>query len=118
MGYMFGFMDLLFPIFFIIIFIIIGISLIKGIKEWSYNNSQPKIPAEVVVVSKRQNISVHHDTDNMHRSTSTTYYITFVFLNGDRIELKIPSSEYGLIAEKDRGTLISQGSRFISFERS
>lgn len=116
MFFPFDFFDFIFPIVFIIMFVFIfGMSIyifIKGIKESRYNNSQPKIPAEVLVVSKQQNI-YHRKNRNINSSNS----ITFEFSNGNRIELIVDPKEYGMIVEGDVGILVSQGNKFISFER-
>ena len=69
-----------------------------------------------LIVSKRASVSHHNHHDSMSTS-STKYYVTFEFSNGERIELKLSGREYGLLAEGDRGILSFQGSRFISFER-
>ena len=54
----------------------------------------------------------------MHGSSaSTSYYATFEVESGDRIELPLSGSEYGMLAEGDRGTLSFQGTRFLGFER-
>jgi hypothetical protein len=53
----------------------------------------------------------------MHSTTSSTYYVTFEFETGDRIELHVPRSDYGMMIEQDQGLLTFQGTRFISFER-
>ena len=70
---------------------------------------------------KTVNVSRHHHHHNhhhhMHSSTSSTYYVTFEFDTGDRIELHVPRSDYGMMIEQDQGLLTFQGTRFISFER-
>ena len=43
--------------------------------------------------------------------------MTFEVESGDRFELKVPRSEYGLIVEGDQGKLTFQGTRFLNFER-
>ena len=53
----------------------------------------------------------------MHTTHSSTYYVTFAFDNGERIELCVPSREYGLIIAGDRGLLTFQGTRFLNFQR-
>lgn len=53
----------------------------------------------------------------MHTSTSTTYYATFQFDSGDRLELHIPGREYGMMAEGDVGDLTFQGTRYLGFDR-
>lgn len=114
--YLFNFFDVIFPIFFLAFFGFITFSIIRGVKEWSYNNKQPIVPVEATIISKRESVS-HHNHDG-HMSNSTTYYVGFEFVNGERIEFSIPGRKYGLMGEGDRGTLTFQGSRFISFERN
>ena len=72
------------------------------------------------MVSKRQNTSVHHhhnDNTAMHTSTSTSYYATFQFDSGDRLELHVSGPDYGLLAEGDTGDLTFQGTRYLGFDR-
>ena len=52
-----------------------------------------------------------------HHTTSTTYYATFQVQSGDRMELPVPATEYGLLIEGDEGDLTFQGTRFLSFDR-
>lgn len=113
--YMFDLFSFIFPIFFIVIIGMFIFTIVKNIQEWSSNNKQPIIPAEATIVSKRASVSHHHHEN--HMSTSTTYYVTFEFVNGERLELKLSGREYGLIAEGDIGILSFQGTRFIDFKR-
>ena len=46
----------------------------------------------------------------------TNYYLTFEW-NGQRREFHVKNHEYGLLTEGDKGTLIFQGTRVLSFER-
>ena len=97
------------------------------IREKRYNDSQPKIPVEAKVVSRRSETSTTTDTNgindangghNVHStSTSTSYYVTFEFINGERIQFKVSGHEYGFLLEGDRGILTFQGRRYISFQR-
>jgi hypothetical protein len=57
------------------------------------------------------------DTTHRMNSTTTTYYATFEFNSGDRMELQLPAQEFGLLADGDRGILSFQGTRFIGFAR-
>lgn len=50
-------------------------------------------------------------------TTSTTYYVTFEYTNGQRQEFHVDGTQYGLLAEGDKGTLSFQGTRFIDFKR-
>lgn len=50
-------------------------------------------------------------------ATSTSCYATFQVESGDRMELCLNGSQYGLIVEGDRGLLTFQGTRFLDFQR-
>lgn len=65
-----------------------------------------------VYAATRQNTSVHS-----HHHGRTSYYATFQFESGDRLELPLNASDYGMLAEGDQGKLSFQGTRFLSFER-
>jgi hypothetical protein len=109
----FSMMSMLFPIFFIIIFGIILFTFFKGIKQWNNNNKQPKLNVDSVVVSKRT--QVRGGGNNSH--TRTMYFVTFQVESGDRMELMVHGSEYGMLAEGDFGELIFQGTRYHDFTR-
>lgn len=53
----------------------------------------------------------------MHHSTSTSYYVTFEFITGQRMEIQVPSNQYGYMIEGDEGLVQFQGRLFVSFER-
>ncbi|MEH7014244.1 DUF2500 domain-containing protein [Neobacillus niacini] len=110
---MFSIMSTLFPIFFILIFGIILFTIFKGIKQWNYNNKQPKLNVDAVVVSKRTQVSGGGNDSH----ASTWYYVTFQFESGDRIELAVNGSDYCMLAEGDFGELIFQGTRYHGFTR-
>jgi len=114
----FGFFESAFPFLFTIVFIIvIGVFVViavRSISQWSKNNNSPRIPVQARAVTKR----AHTSGGTGDTSASTSYYITFQFLSGDRKEFHVPYREYGLIAENDDGILTFQGTRFVSFERS
>ena len=103
----------------IAVFVIFGIVLFRIISEWHSNNRSPKLTVPAVVVAKRGHTIHHHDAGELHHShSSTTYYATFQFESGDRLELHIPRSQIGYLVEGDRGKLTFQGTRFLGFERS
>jgi hypothetical protein len=110
---MFSIMNMLFPLFFIIILGIILFTIFKNIKQWNYNNKQPKLNVDALVVSKRT--QVRGGGNNSH--ASTMYFVTFQVESGDRMELVVNGSEYGMLAEGDFGELIFQGTRYLSFTR-
>lgn len=43
--------------------------------------------------------------------------MTFEVQSGDRLELQLNGSDFGMLAEKDIGILSFQGTRYVSFER-
>ena len=119
-GFDFGF-GMFEIIFFLMFFLILGVFLvmfIKGISQWNKNNHAPRLTVPVTVVSRRTDVSRHRHGDEMHHtSTSTSYYVTFQVESGDRMELAMNGSQFGLIVEGDQGLLTFQGTRFLNFER-
>ena len=109
----FGWFDFLFPIMFVAVFgIILGTivsSLVKNRKQERKNDASPRLSSEATVVTKR----THVRGDHAH----TTYFATFQFESGDRLELEIPRDRFGYLVEGDRGKLHFQGTRFLDFER-
>lgn len=109
----------------VIMAVVIGMvvyGLVNGTKQWHKNNQSPILDVRAKVVAKRADVSVHHhhDANNIamdHTTTSTTYYATFEVESGDRMELRMPAAEYGLLAEGDSGTLRFQGTRYLGFTR-
>ena len=118
---MFNIIELLFPVIFILIFIMIIFTLAKGISTWHKNNNSPRLTVSARIVAKRQNTTYHNqpnagDTSGAHgyhTTSSTTYYVTFQVESGDRIEMSV--SEYGKLTEGDEGKLTFQGTRYLQF---
>ena len=109
----FGWFDFLFPILFIAVFglalgTIIG-TLVKGHKQHRKNDAAPRVSSEATVVTKRTHVWGDH--------SRTTYFATFQFESGDRLELEIPRDRFGYLVEGDNGKLHFQGTRFLDFER-
>lgn len=116
------------PTFFFIMFLLVFclalgmilVSIFRGIGQWNKNNHSPRLTVEATVVAKRGDVSHHHHTDANgmgHTHTSTTYYVTFQVASGDRMELCVGGSEYGMLVEGDFGDLTFQGTRYLGFER-
>ena len=120
---MFNIIELLFPVIFILIFIMIIFTLAKGISTWHKNNNSPRLTVSARIVAKRQNTTYHNqpnagDTSGAHgyhTTSSTTYYVTFQVESGDRIEMSVSCSEYGKLTEGDEGKLTFQGTRYLQF---
>ena len=117
----------IFQIMFTLVFVIvIGMFIVvavKGISQWNKNNHSPRLTVPATIVAKRTNVSHHHHhnhggTGMHHTSTSTSYYVTFQVESGDRMELHVAGSEYGMLIEGDHGNLTFQGTRYLGFERT
>lgn len=126
MGFMFGIFPIIFAIVFILVLTIFIVTAIRGAKEWNNNNHSPRLTVDAMVVSKREDVTHHQqavagDHTGAHgytNSYSTTYYVTFQVESGDRMELHVSGSEYGMLVEGDQGRLTFQGTRYLRFERS
>ena len=109
-----GIMFSVFPILFFLAFsFIIGTfiySLARGARENHKNDQSPRLTTAATVVTKRTYVQGDH--------SHTTYFATFQFPSGDRLELKIPHNQFGYLVEGDRGNLTFQGTRFLSFDRT
>lgn len=114
--YVFGGMGLFFVFFIIIFTLVIGTFVfvaVKGVSQWSKNNKSPVLTVPAEIVAKRTHTSGGHGDS----SASTRYYLTFQVQSGDRMELDVTSTEYGMLAEDDLGILTFQGTRYQGFER-
>ena len=105
---MFGFMGFFVPVVMVLIFGLILFQIGRGVKQWNKNNNSPVLSVDAQVVAKRTQVS-HHHQNNQVAGTFTTYYATFQVESGDRMEFAIRGTEYGLLAEGDRGKLTFQG---------
>lgn len=117
-GMRFAMFEVIFGIMFVLAIGVFVVTIVRGIGEWNKNNHSPRITVPATVVSKRTHVSRrHHAGDHHHSHTSTSYYVTFQLGSGDRMELHVPGSEYGLLVEGDRGNLSFQGTRYLGFDR-
>ena len=120
-----GGVEIMFTLIVITVFGLIIFTIIRGIGEWNKNNQSPRLTVEASIVAKRTHVSrhTHHNAGDItgahgtHMTSSTSYYVTFQVESGDRMELSVKSSEYGMLAEGDSGRLTFQGTRFLGFER-
>ena len=85
----FSFVMIMFQMVFVCVCAVILFLIVKNISTWNKNNHSP---------------------------TSTSYYVTFQVESGDRMELRVSRSEYGLLAERNQGNLSFQGTRYLGFE--
>ena len=117
--------SILFPLVFLFVLGMILFTVVRDLRTWRKNNASPRLTVPATVVAKRMNVSRHHtanagDMTGAHGYTSTsatTYYVTFQVDSGDRMELQVAGTEYGLLIEGDRGEVTFQGSRYLGFVR-
>ena len=94
------------------------VTAVRGIGRWHKNNNSPRLTVDATIVSKRMDVTHHHNSTTRTNSSSTWYYATFQVASGDRMELSIPTQDYGYLVEGDHGKLTFQGTRYLSFERA
>lgn len=109
-------------VIFSVVFVTILVAAVRGIGTWRKNNASPVLSVAVKVVGKRADVTHHarhhgNGMDHHDYHSSTTYYVTFQVESGDRLEFRVDSREYGMIAEGDVGKLTFQGTRYLGFER-
>ncbi|WP_342504662.1 DUF2500 domain-containing protein [Sporosarcina sp. FSL K6-2383] len=112
-NFMFSAIPVFIGIIFFIVFGFILVAIIGGINKWNKNNNSPKLTVPAEVVTKRTKTS----GGSGDSSASTWYYVTFQVESGDRMELGMKGSEYGMLAEDDIGMLTFQGTRYLEFKR-
>lgn len=120
-----GLFESLFPIFFLLFFgvaiYMIVSTLAARARENRRNDASPRLTVPASVVAKRAQVgsSIHHNAATHTSSThyNTRYFATFQFESGDRLELPVAATEYGLLVEGDHGLLSFQGTRYLGFQR-
>ena len=120
-GVTFSIMRIMVPVMFVLVFGIIIATMVRGIGEWNKNNHSPKLSVPAKVVSRRTAVSHHHHHQGngmYHTHTATSYYATFQVESGDRMELTVSGSDYGMLVEGDIGKLSFQGTRYLNFQRN
>ena len=118
---MFNAFGIMFTIVFVLVIGVFIVMAVKGIGQWNKNNHSPRLTVPATVVAKRTNVSHHRHggvNDHHHHHTSTSYYVTFQVESGDRMELHVAGTEYGILIEGDSGNLTFQGTRYLGFERA
>lgn len=108
----------MFRMFYVVLFLSIAMFIfvfVRLISEWVRNNNSPRLSVDARIVDKRTSIHYHHANGHHHRSWS--YHVTFEVQSGDRVELTVPRSEFGLLVVGDEGVLSFQGTRYLGFDR-
>lgn len=98
----------------LIILLLLGILiavLIQVAAKKAENDRQPILSVSAQVVAKRPL------TTGAGGVAATSYYVTFELESGDRKEFSIRGDKYGMLAERDKGILSYQGTRYRGFQR-
>ena len=109
--------SILFPLVFLVVLGMMLFTVVGNLRRWSKNNASTRLTVPATVVAKRTNVSRRH-TDKTMAHTFTTYYVTFQVESGDRMELEVDGSDYGMLVEGDIGKLNFQGTRYLGFQRN
>ena len=123
MRFGFDFMFSIFPIIWVLMFLLIfgvfAVSIGKSISQWNKNNHSPRLTVDARVLAKRHDVSRRRSAgEHHHYHTTNSYFVTFEVESGDRMELQLQGHEYGLLIEGDKGKLTFQGTRYLGFERT
>ncbi|MGV8910111.1 MAG: DUF2500 domain-containing protein [Propionicimonas sp.] len=86
------------------------IAVARVARRWSIEKRSPLAKAEARVVEKRAPLTGG-------RPETQTYYVTFEFPTGQRLELEVPGRDSGVLVIGDQGTLAWQGPRYLGFVR-
>ena len=123
MGFGFGFhaFEGMFTLVFVLVIGLFIYAVVQAIARKQKNDASPRLTVLARVVSRRQEV-IHH-ARNMndgvyHTSSTTRYFVTFQVESGDRMELELDGSDFGMLAEGDEGRLSFQGTRFLDFQRT
>lgn len=121
---MFSMMQGFFWLFFAVVIGLIIFSIVKQGTRWAKNNASPEVSAVASIADKRVEISgggtSMMGSDTMMSSSTPvhqTHYVTFQQSGGERFELEVPASEYGLLVVGDAGTVTMKGTRYLGFSR-
>lgn len=123
MGFGFGFhaFEGMFTLVFVLVIGLFIYAVVQAIARKQKNDASPRLTVLARVVSRRQEVTHHARNMNdgvYHTSSTTRYFVTFQVESGDRMELQLDGSDFGMIAEGDEGRLSFQGTRFLDFQRT
>ena len=123
MGFGFGFhaFEGMFTLVFVLVIGLFIYAVVQAIARKQKNDASPRLTVLARVVSRRQDVTQHALNMNdgvYHTSSTTRYFVTFQVESGDRLELQLDGSDFGMLAEGDEGRLSFQGTRFLEFQRT
>ncbi|MFD0588953.1 DUF2500 domain-containing protein [Paenibacillus sp. GCM10027627] len=124
-GGFFGFVTTIFPIMFIIVFIIVMGGILYTTTNHLRNTRAKEESSYAKIVGKRMEVrngaNLHQNQNGlgqMNSSSRTYYYITLEFDDGTRREYLDVKGLYGLVVEGDSGYAATKRQWIVAFERS
>lgn len=120
MGFGFHAFEGMFTLVFVLVIGLFIYAVVQAILRKQKNDASPRLTVQARVVSRRQEVTHHARSmnDGILRSSTTRYFVTFQVESGDRLELQLDGSDFGMLAEGDEGRLSFQGTRFLEFQRT
>ena len=91
---------------------VISMAVLKGVGQGQRTHEAPLRSVDAMVVGRRQD--VRREADG---TAHPAYFITFEEPSGEHLVLLVSGSEFGQLADGDRGHLIHQGARYKGFTR-
>lgn len=108
----FAMMQGLVVVFFIAVVVMIVVGVVNRARVAARDNAAPEVSAAARVLDRRIETTGGGDT-----TVSQRYFVSFEQPSGERFELEVPESEYGLLAVGDSGTVAMKGTRYLGFAR-
>jgi hypothetical protein len=84
----------------------------KNAQKNAQNSAAPEVSAAAAVIGKRVELSGGGDFP-----VRQSYFVTFEQPGGERFELEVQASDYGMLTGGDRGTVTMKGTRCLGFTR-
>ena len=115
--FMFSIFPVIWSIMFLLIFGLIIVTIVRGLKQWNKNNHSPRLTVDARVLAKRHDVSRRRSAgEHHHYRTVNTYYVTFEVESGDRMELRVTRVQYDTLYIGAQGRVSFQGTRYLGFE--
>ena len=90
----------------------------KTIRNKNFDKLLRKLEQEIPDSSWSANLEAGSDFKEGDARCSVRVFERYSMMGGDRMELTVSGSDYGMLAEGDIGKLSFQGTRYLGFERN
>lgn len=96
----------------VLVLIPVVVAALRVARRRSIEKNSPRVQADARVVDKRTLVR-----GGGSGPAEQSYYVTFQFPDGHRLELEVSGHESGLLVPGDEGSLDWQGPRYFGFAR-